>query len=446
MTRTYGLFDPAPLQGEPLSVASYLELINVALGSQKAKITGEVSQVKVASSGHVYFSLKDQKENAVLDCVMWRGNYQMAGILLEVGMAVAVTGAPGIYAPTGRFSFKADTVELVGEGALKKEYDKLKKKLEIEGVFLPERKRPIPEYPERIGIITSKHGAVIHDFLNNLGRFGYSVIMVDSRVEGAQSVADLRAAFRTMRKQKIDLLVVIRGGGSLESLIGFNNEALIREIIDFPVPVCAGIGHDQDVPLFALAADTMSSTPTAVAHLVNKSWEQALTVLFKTERNIMTSFEADFREASLVATSFAAGLSDMLTRIAVYYQKVESAVRVSLAALGGHLAREKLAIRSRAVAIVGNFERLLVSVEARTVETGVRDIIPRMNNGLVATYTKLAHTEKMIAFNDPRRQLALGYAIAKRNDKVLRSVKDVQTGDHVELLLSDGALDTMIQS
>jgi exodeoxyribonuclease VII large subunit len=189
-------------------------------------------------------------------------------------MEVILTGHPNIYPKTGRLSFVAGTAELVGEGALKKAYDDLKKKLEEEGLFAVERKRPIPNLALKIGVITSREGAVIHDFENNLGKFGFKILFVNSHVEGQAATKDLLAAIRTMRSQDIEVLVIIRGGGSLESLQAFNNEKLVREIVDFPVPVIAGIGHDQDVPLMALAADHMTSTPTAAANLLNKSWEE----------------------------------------------------------------------------------------------------------------------------------------------------------------------------
>jgi exodeoxyribonuclease VII large subunit len=257
------------------SVGEYIEVVNVALKREEIKLLGEVSSVKKAASGHVYFTLKDGKADASLDCIIWRHAYQQYGIEIEVGMELVVTGHPQIYAPRGSFSFVASTIELHGAGALKKAYDELKKKLAKEGVFDAARKRTLPELPRKIGIITSLKGAVIHDFMNNLGKFGLEVSCVDARVEGQQAVTSLIEAVQLLKKTDIEVLVVIRGGGSLESLQGFNNEALVRELVAFPVPVIAGIGHDQDVPLAALAADYMPSTPTAAAHLINRSWEEA---------------------------------------------------------------------------------------------------------------------------------------------------------------------------
>lgn len=257
------------LEEKTFTVTEYIESLNFTLKEYKARILGEISEFKVASSGHVYFTIKDENGEGVLNCIMWGRTYSLCGIEFEVGMEVVVSGFPSLYAPRGSFSIICDVVELVGEGALKKAYDALKKKLENEGLFDVSKKRPIPEFVQKIGIITSREGAVIHDFLNNLGKFNFQVFLINSRVEGQEALKDLRDAIRTMRKQDIEILVIMRGGGSLESLQAFNNETLVREIASFPVPVIAGIGHDKDVPLLALAADCMVSTPTAVANLLN---------------------------------------------------------------------------------------------------------------------------------------------------------------------------------
>ncbi len=287
-----------PLPEKTFSVSEYVELWNNFFKKIKpAKVLGEISQVKSGPSGHIYFTIKDKSGTSILDCIIWNRNYLMCGVKFEVGMEVILQGRPSIYGPSGRFSFIADTAELVGEGALKKAYDELKKKLEKEGIFAEERKRQLPEFVHKIGVITSREGAVIHDFVNNLGKFGFETLLVDSRVEGQQATKSLLDSVKTLRDKDIEVLVIIRGGGSLESLQAFNNEALIREIVDFPVPVIAGIGHDQDVPLLALAADYMTSTPTAAAHLINQSWEEAYSKI-RAFANILNRIPTEIRRIS----------------------------------------------------------------------------------------------------------------------------------------------------
>jgi exodeoxyribonuclease VII large subunit len=370
------------------TIAEYIELLNVFFKSQSARIIGEISELKRAASGHVYFSVKDKENPGSLDAIMWARNYQLCGIALEVGMEVILNGHPNVYPNNGRLSFVADTVELVGEGALKKAYDDLRKKLEAEGVFAAARKRPLPEYPQRIGVITSMKGAVIHDFENNLGKFGFKVNVIDARVEGAQAVPSLLAALRAMREivedegsrgTGIEALVIIRGGGSLESLQAFNNEALVREVIDFPVPVVAGIGHDQDVPLMALAADYMTSTPTAAAHVLSRSWEEAY---------------AKVRE-----------FSGLLNRFPLELQRVQNGLTNTWDGL------------------INLFERSLERAR-QTVALGAQ----------------------AIKSNDPARQLGLGYSIARRNGKVIRSTAGLSLGNEIVLTVSDGEIDSIIKT
>ncbi|HUC01885.1 MAG TPA: exodeoxyribonuclease VII large subunit [Candidatus Paceibacterota bacterium] len=368
------------------TIAEYIEILNVFFKAQSARIVGEICELKRAASGHVYFSIKDKEKPGTLDAIIWARNYQLCGIALEVGMEVILNGHPNVYPNSGRLSFVADTVELVGEGALKKAYDELRRKLEAEGAFAPERKRPLPEYPQRIGVITSLKGAVIHDFENNLGKFGFAVNVIDSRVEGAQAARPLLAAINAMREivedegsrgTGIEALVIIRGGGSLESLQAFNNEALVRAVMDFPVPVIAGIGHDQDVPLMALAADHMVSTPTAAAHLLSRSWEEAY---------------AKVRE-----------FAGLLNRFPLELQRVESALTNTWDGL------------------CNMFERSLESAKA-TVALGAQ----------------------AVKHNDPARQLSLGYSIARRNGKVVRSTAGLSPGDALALTVADGTIDSSI--
>jgi exodeoxyribonuclease VII large subunit len=359
------------------TVAEYIELLNAFFKAKAAKLTGEICELKRADSGHVYFSIKDKTDGSVLGCIMWNRNYQLCGIALEVGMEVVLSGHPNIYPARGSLSFVADTVELVGEGALKKAYDALRKKLEAEGLFAPERKRALPDYIQKIGVITSMKGAVIHDFENNLGKFGFTVNVFDARVEGQQAVPSLMEAVARMREEaaagNIEALVIIRGGGSLESLQAFNNEALVREIVAFPVPVVAGIGHDQDVPLMALAADYMTSTPTAAAHLLGRSWEEAYVQLSKAS-NIHIRIEEELR-------------------------RLRADLDLAWASALDH--------------------------------TGA---------GIKWAKEQVDYAERSMRINNPERQLELGYAIVRQNGKILRSTRAVRFGDKLEAQVSDGII------
>jgi len=335
------------------SVSDYIQILNQGLKGFAAKIEGEVSEVSFGPTGHAYFTLKDEKDESIINCVIWKSIYHLYGIKLKEGIKIIATGCPEIYPPWGKLSFKCQVIEYSGEGTLKKEYEKLKAKLAEEGFFEQARKRPLPEYPRVIGVITSKQGAVLADFLNNLGRFGFKIKMVDSRVEGQAAVTDLLNSVRTLRKEKIEILVVMRGGGSLESMLAFNNELLVREIVDFPVPVIAAIGHHKDVSLLAMAADLEVSTPSMAAISLCQSWEQAVSLLEDYQRNIIGSFGYILENAgSLIDWErTASGFNSLISKIRQHLEYSQDLIRLrnpetqlklgySIASCRGRLIRE----------------------------------------------------------------------------------------------------------
>jgi exodeoxyribonuclease VII large subunit len=382
------------------SVSEFIELLNIGLKRSRAKITGEVTQVQIASSGHVYFSLKDGGNGAVLSCIIWKSKYNLFGLKLESGMKIIIQGYPEVYALSGRLSFIAETIQLAGEGELKKQYEELKKKLTKEGLFALERKRPLPAYCQKIGVITSKHGAVLADFLNNLGKFGFKIQMIDSRVEGQEAVEDLLMAIRTFKKKDIDVLVIIRGGGSLESLMAFNNEVLVREVASFKVPVITGVGHHQDEPLITFAADISVSTPTAAANKLNRPWEESLLLLEKQER-IILSFYQDIFDS---------------------YKELENKLMLSLQ----------------------NFKNTLKNTE-QNLSNSLTIVFSGMKSILADLFLKLSYAEKAISLNDPVRQLNLGYCIASAKGKIIRKINDVSPGDNFELQVSDGKINSQVK-
>jgi exodeoxyribonuclease VII large subunit len=395
---TSNLFDKTDAD-RVFTVAQFIDLLNQKIKPLAAKILGEVSEAKLGPTGHMYFSLKDEKTGHVISCAIWRSRYEMFGVNLAVGLKVIASGHAEVYAPSGRLSFICDTIELAGEGVLKKEYDKLLKKLAGEGMFDPGRKRAIPAMAKRIGVITSKQGAVIHDFLNNLGKFGFSIEMIDSRVEGQLAVNDLLASIRTFKKREIEVLVIIRGGGSLEAMLAFNNESIIREIASFPVPVIAGIGHDKDVPLASMAADMAVSTPTAAANLLTRSWAEAEGALERQRTTVIEGYKN-----SLNGAAFA-------------------------------LARHAQAFRS--------FRYVLK--EARILLDGtLSKILAQIKLAILGSNQQLAYLEETLAAKNPERQLKLGYSIAKARGKILRSVKGIRPGETIEISVSDGSIDSQV--
>lgn len=254
-----------------LTVSQFLDLTNELLGQTEFAVRGEVTGSKQHPTGF-YFSLRDAEAAALMDCYLNPYAYRSSGVRLEDGMVVRVTGTASVYKPKGRFSFRVATVAPVGEGSLKKAYEALKRQLAEEGLF--ERKRPLPEFMQHVGLITSRTGAVIEDFRKNLQPLGFRVLHHDSRVEGAAAPGQLLDALGwfNAHPERVQSLVVIRGGGSLEDLQAFNDERVVRGIFGSRVPTIVAIGHAPDVPLSQLVADAVADTPTAAAHLVNQTW------------------------------------------------------------------------------------------------------------------------------------------------------------------------------
>lgn len=405
----------------PYSVSAYLDIVNRELYRLHARVVGEVTSIKFQGSA-VYIGLKDAEDESALSVFMWARDYTLAGVEIAEGLTVAVEGRSEVYKPNGRLSFRAGTIELVGEGALKKAYDALKKKLDAEGVFAPEKKRALPEYPERIGLITSKQGAVIHDFLNNLGKFGFKVRFVDSRVEGTVAVKEILAAIQYFSKQEIDALVIIRGGGSLESLQAFNNERVIRAIAEFPKPVICAIGHDKDVPLAELAADHAPSTPTAATVLLNQSWEEGVHTVRLFTKDIVGLYQSE-----------------------IWSKKDE------LRTLDTALRRGLLMITELFSAISRQFTSALLQVERML--TREAETLQNLTSGLFLAYgqylkdaaRELSEGLRLLQVYDPLQQLKLGYSILSQGGKILRGVAMLRVGEHFEARLADGTLEAQVK-
>jgi exodeoxyribonuclease VII large subunit len=222
------------------------------------------------------------------------------GVMLEDGMQVKAGGNPRVTKSYGSLGFWVDTIEPVGEGSLKKAYELLYKKLEAEGMFA--RKRQLPQFVRRVGLISSKGGVVVHDFMKNLASRGVKVYFIDSRVEGSAAVGQLKNAIESFGKNKheVDVIVLARGGGSLESMLAFNNEEVCRAIYASPIPVIAGIGHEVDVPLACLVADASFSTPTATAVAVNHTWDALVGGLPVLKHKIYSAFARVFERYKIL--------------------------------------------------------------------------------------------------------------------------------------------------
>lgn len=408
---------------EILSVSQFLDALNIELSGMAARIRGEVSSVDERERV-VYFTIKDGGDGSTLNCLIFRYQYQVSGIRLSVGDEIIVEGVPEIYKPSGRLSLKAGLIEYAGEGALKKAYDELFRKLETEGLLAPERKRILPEFPERIALITSREGAAIGDFTMNLGMLGLSVDFYPTSVEGKKAVFEIldALAFFNRTPERYDLLVMIRGGGSLESLQAFNNETLVREVAQSKIPTLLGIGHEKDITLAALVADTMVSTPTATARTIREPFERARQEVRHAETMLIERFE---REVSNVGHALSRS------------QEIFSLVFPKL--------KERF-IRAEE-SILRSFEHIRFSLKSSAERIGEfeKNIISRFELMKEKYRESLLRMEEKLREYDPNRALNLGYSLVRSSGKLVRSIKQIKKGDTMEIQVLDGKIDTEIQ-
>ncbi|MFZ1626305.1 MAG: exodeoxyribonuclease VII large subunit [Candidatus Moraniibacteriota bacterium] len=407
---------------EPLSVSQFLDSLNLELSGMAARIRGEVSSVDVRERV-VYFTLKDSLDESIVSCLIFRYQYEVSGVQLTIGDEVIVEGGPDIYKPSGRLSLKVGVIEYAGEGELKKAYDALHRKLELAGAFSPERKRPIPAFAEHIAIITSREGAAIGDFTMNLTRAGLHVDFYPTLVEGKKAAFEIIEAIRYFNRmpERYDALVIIRGGGSLESLQAFNTEALVNEVVASRIPVLAGIGHERDVSLAALAADHMVSTPTATARHLSSSWDEARASLGK-QVVVLERAVHEFQRS-----------------IQERVRSAEGAIRVALDTISRQSTTTQAAFRE-AIALFPEYCRRI----AGTFEADPLRWRMHIEGLLSRLADRLNTSEERLRQYDPVRALQLGYSLVRKQGHIIRGTGDIVIGDRIDIQLGQGSIESEV--
>ena len=409
---------------QTLSVSEFLDGLNIELSGMAARIQGEVSSVDVRERV-VYFTIKDSRDESTLSCLIFRNQYNISGVDLAIGDEIIVEGAPDIYKPNGRLSLKVGMIELCGEGALKKAYDALKAKLEQEGVFAPEKKRILPQFPTRIALITSEQGAAIGDFTMNLGAQGLHVGFYPTSVEGKKAVFEIIEALRYFDRHadEYDLLVMIRGGGSLESLQAFNNEALVREVANCKIPTLLGVGHEKDVTLAALAADLMVSTPTATARTIREPWDEARGLMRHFEQQLPLHFERELSDVRNTIVLQGEVLLGRLGEFLEYANTLKQEVSEKLLSLQV-LTRQKIIDLGQA---------------KKTLEQNFLTALEKSKKELV-------YAEELLRQYDPMRVLRLGYSLVKSGQQIVKDVEGIKVGDILDIQLSKGRIGAKVQN
>lgn len=360
-------------------------------------VMGEVSNLSRPASGHLYFTLKDA--NASLRCVMWRNTVIRQQVLPRDGEAVEVHGGVDIYEAGGQYQLYADLIRPAGEGLLYQEFLRLKARLEAEGLFEAERKRPIPKWPRRIGIVTSPTGAALRDMLNTIQRrFALvEVILAPSAVQGTEAPVNIVAALENLNQvTKPDVILLARGGGSMEDLWAFNDEGVVRAIVASMAPVITGVGHETDFTIADFAADLRAATPTAAAELATPNRVDLLALLFELSERIRRSAGANVQD-----------------------------LKWNLAEL-----TNRLKLRSP--------EMRWLSDRQRLDDLARRASIAWLNRLKVENLRLEGASQRLDSLN-PEAILERGYAIVTHQDgQLVRSIKDVSPGDDLEVRVSDG--------
>jgi exodeoxyribonuclease VII large subunit len=409
---------------EPISVSAFLQQINDTLADQTNRVSGEVVEFDIRDN-YLFFTIKDPEAEASMQCFMWRRDYDLSDVELEEGLEIAVEGIPEIYKPNGRFTFRVSVMELVGEGALKQAYEKLKAKLEKAGVFADERKQDLPAFPQRVGLITSKDSDAYHDFLANLGSFGFSVAFHPSRVQGAKAVKDLFTALEYFAgKEDIDALVITRGGGgNLEVLQAFNNESVVNKLAELEIPTIVGVGHEQDVPLAALAADKSVSTPTACAEILNQPWEKLLQRIQQFKKQIIRNYETQLHQSQNRLHTLAQSLQSHMETTFLSFQKVVNALQSGLRQIGHQLQTRK-----------------------QTLQNLSQNLIHAFTVDMKDTRKKINRLEDQLKRVNPQRRLEQGYSIVTVDDTIVRSIEDVSVDQDISVQVADGTINSNVLS
>jgi exodeoxyribonuclease VII large subunit len=411
------------------------------------RVRGELSKVAFHSSGHVYFTLKDDK--AVLDAVCWRMNVQRLRVKPQQGLEVVCTGRISTYAGSGgsRYQIIVEQVELAGLGALMALLEERKKKLAAEGLFAAERKRKLPFLPGVIGVITSPTGAVLRDIMHRLdARFPRRVLLWPVAVQGERAATEVAAAIRGFNALKPggvvprpDLLIVARGGGSIEDLMPFNEELVVRAVCEGTIPLISAVGHETDTTLIDFAADVRAPTPTAAAELAVPIRTELLAHTLDYARRFLLSFTASMVEKRrhLVQTARILPRAEQL--FASSRQRLDHSGAQLGSALKANLQTHLSAlIRSDALLRPARIQRQTSLARERTDAMTMR--LARAQSALLETFRhRLAALGRIIDSVSYRSVLERGFVLVRSEDgSVRRRANTVVSGEALSLTFADG--------
>lgn len=405
-------------------------------------LVGEVSNFVAASSGHWYFSLKDQA--AQVKVAMFKTSNRNAAFTPRNGQQVMVRARISVYEPRGEYQLLADFIEPAGDGLLRQQYEQLKAKLAAEGLFAPERKKALPQNAQKIGVITSPTGAAIRDILTVLQRRapGIEVVIYPSLVQGAQAASDLTAALNhAIRRNECDVLIIGRGGGSLEDMWCFNDETLARTIAHCPIPIVSAVGHEIDFSISDFVADVRAATPSAAAELVSPDQQHQLRTLLQLKQRLTQSIRQRLgqkaqlflhQHSKLQLLHPARRLQQQQQRLDELQIRLQQAMQHKL-----QQQRQQLLLQQKALWLLSP-EQQLKRQQLKLLQLQQR-LERSLNQQLQKKQQQWQALSRELHTVSPLATLQRGYSIVfDTNSTVVKSASQLQSGDKVQLKLADG--------
>ena len=415
---------------------------------ERVYLTGQVSNFRKRPT-HQYFSLKDDR--AVIQATIWSGVYQRLGFDLEEGMKINVVGRVQVYEPSGSYSIIIEKAEPDGVGALAIQFEQLKKKLAEEGLFQERFKQSLPQFSKKIGVVTSRSGAVIQDIITTVSRRfpGIEIVLYPTKVQGEGAAEEIaRNIARANERDDLDVLIIGRGGGSIEDLWAFNEEIVVRAIFESRLPIISSVGHETDVTLADFVADKRAATPTAAAELATPVTKlDLLTYLQNQEKRMTTVVKHSLskKQEALRILSQSVIFRQPERLYDGYLQRLDQLQLRLKQGLNAELVRNQQKVQEQ----IHRLEQLSPIIKIQRYQDRIQQLKKLLRSQMAVTYdAKVAEVKRLseaLLMLDTSRIVARGYAIVKKGEVVVASAKDLKENDQVSLLMRDGQVELEVR-
>ena len=415
---------------------------------ERVYLTGQVSNFRKRPT-HQYFSLKDDR--AVIQATIWSGVYQRLGFDLEEGMKINVVGRVQVYEPSGSYSIIIEKAEPDGVGALAIQFEQLKKKLAEEGLFQERFKQSLLQFSKKIGVVTSRSGAVIQDIITTVSRRfpGVEIVLYPTKVQGEGAAEEIaRNIARANERDDLDVLIIGRGGGSIEDLWAFNEEIVVRAIFESRLPIISSVGHETDVTLADFVADKRAATPTAAAELATPVTKlDLLTYLQNQEKRMTTAVKHTLskKKEALRILSQSVIFRQPERLYDGYLQRLDQLQLRLKQGLNAELVRNQQKVQEQ----IHRLEQLSPIIKIQRYQDRIQQLKKLLRSQMAVTYdAKVAEVKRLseaLLMLDTSRIVARGYAIVKKGEVVVASAKDLKENDQVSLLMRDGQVELEVR-